>query len=143
MSYRVRTNVKCTNPDLIASGSTFNKKWGKFLLVIESDFTQYYCGGDYFNDALFQLSLEYPLETFTGVTWNDSDYYDCMKFTLVIKNGKYKQVKREPCYLYGIRINKYEIPEGLLRDFKNTLKGTFKELIWCIGTLTKEKSSIF
>lgn len=27
MGYRVRTNVRCTNPDLITSGSTFNKKW--------------------------------------------------------------------------------------------------------------------
>ena len=69
MSYRVRTNVKCTNPDLIASGSTFNKKWEKFLLGIESGYTQYYCGGEYINDALFQLSMEYPHDTFTGVTW--------------------------------------------------------------------------
>jgi len=122
MGYRVRTNLRCTNPDLITSGSTFNKKWEKFLLGFENGFTQYYCGGEYFNDALFQLSQEYPLETFTGVTWNDSDYYDCMKFTLVIKNGDYKQIKCEPCYLYGIRMNKYEIPEGLFERFQKHIE---------------------
>ena len=122
MGYCWCTDVRCTNPDLISSGSTFNKKCEEFILSIESGTSKYYCIGQDFNDALFQYSREYPRETFTGVTWNDSDYYDCIKFTLVIKNGEYKQVKCEPCYLYGLRMNGYEIPKGLFERFKKHLK---------------------
>jgi hypothetical protein len=122
MGYRFRTNVRCTNPGLIASGSTFNIKWGKFILGIRSGITQYYCGGDYLNSALLEFSRKNPQEVFTGVTWNDSDYYDCKKYTLIIKNGEYEQVKCEPFYVYGFRINDYEIPEGLFERFEKHLE---------------------
>lgn len=123
MGYRWCTNVQCTNPELIASGSTFNKKCKEFILTIESGTSKYYCIGQDFNDALFQFSREHPLETFTGVTWNDSLYYHCIEFTLIINNGEYKQVKSEPHYTYALlSCNMDEIPKGLYKRFRDHFK---------------------
>jgi hypothetical protein len=123
MGYRWRTNVQCTNPELIASGSTFNKKCKEFILSIESGISKYYCIGQDFNYAPFQFSREHPLETFTGVTWNDSDYYDCIEFTLIINNGEYKQVKSEPHYTYALLYRNWKkVPEELYRRFREHFK---------------------
>ena len=98
MGYYRGTKVSCTNPDLIASGSTFNKEWSNFIVSIESEFTYYHCRKEYLNDAIVELSKQHPDVTFTGVTWTDDDFEDAVEFTSIIKNGIEDVVKMAPHY---------------------------------------------
>jgi hypothetical protein len=100
MGYRRGTKVKCTNPELLFTGSTFNKEWKDFILDVKDGVTEYYCRKDYLNDAIIELSKQHPEVTFTGVTWTDDDYYDSIDFTYIVKNGDLKVVKEEPHYQY-------------------------------------------
>lgn len=128
MGYNRQTNVSCTNPALIDSGSTFNHEWKDSILKIENGVTYYNCRKEYLNDALFELSKEYPNETFTGVTWNDSDYDDCIKYTLIFKNGEYNVVKMEPEYQYLFPVIENEECNKLAERFKAHLEIYLKRI---------------
>lgn len=119
MGYNTQTNVICTNPCLIGSGSTFNQQWADCILEIKSGSTSYYCSKEYLNDAIIELSKKHPEETFTGVTWNDSDFETCIKYTLIIKNGEYEVVKMEPEYQVFFPViedNEYKRLSSRFRD---------------------------
>ena len=98
MRYYRGTRVTCTDPDLIASGSTFNQEWKDFILAIKNGETIYHCRKEYLNDAIVELSKQHPDVTFTGVTWTDDDFEDCVEFTSIIKNGKVDVVNMAPHY---------------------------------------------
>lgn len=100
MGYYRATVLTCTNPDIIASGSTFFNEWKHAFWKIENGETYYVCRKEYFNDAVIILSKEHPSEIFTGKTWIDSDFSDCFCYTLVIKNGEYFVIDYEPYYQY-------------------------------------------
>jgi hypothetical protein len=122
MGYDVRTNLSCSNPEVISSGSTFNQEWAKNLMEIDGGVFKYYSRGYYLHDNIAALSKQYPDETFTGITWNDSDIYDRIKYTLIYKNGECKQVNCEPGYVYGVyNDNYYEMPTDLFERFKKHL----------------------
>jgi hypothetical protein len=128
MGYYTQTNVSCTNPEILSSGSTFNQKWGDFLMQSKNGVAYYYCRKEYLNDAIIELSKENPAVTFTGVTWNDSDYYDCIKYTLIIKNGKYKIVKYEPEYQYFFPIIEDDEYKRLAERFREHIDLYLKRL---------------
>ncbi len=98
MGYYRGTEVSCTNPSLLASGSTFNQEWSDCLIRIESGVTHYHCRKEYLNDAIVELSRQHPDETFTRVTWTDDDFEDCIEFTSIIKNGKEDYINMAPHY---------------------------------------------
>ncbi|MEX0981353.1 MAG: hypothetical protein WD577_11135, partial [Bacteroidales bacterium] len=92
------TKVKCTKPELLFTGSTFNKEWKDFIVNIKDGTTEYYCRKEYLNDAIIELSKQHPEETFTGVTWTDDDYENAIEFTSIIKNGEEDVIKMAPHY---------------------------------------------
>jgi hypothetical protein len=98
MGYYMQTNVSCTNPEILSSGSTFNQKWGNILMESKNGVAYYYCRKEYLNDAIVELSKQHPDVTFTGVTWRDDDFQDSVEFTSIIKNGKEEVVKIAPHY---------------------------------------------
>ena len=98
MGYNRGTRVSCTNPDLFASGSTFNQEWANFIIEEENGETIYLCRKEYLNDAIVELSKQHPDVTFTGVTWTDDDFEECVEFTFIVKNGKREVIKMAPHY---------------------------------------------
>lgn len=122
MGYDVRTNLLCTNPTIIFSGSTFSQKWAKSLMEIDKGVFKYCSRGYSLHDDLVDLSKQYPNESFTGITWEDSNIYNRIKYTLIFKNGGCKQVNCEPGYVYGFNNdNYYEMPTDLFERFKKHL----------------------
>ena len=121
MGYYRGTRVACTDPDLIATGSTFNQEWKDFILARENGETIYHCRKEYLNDAIVELSKQHPDVTFTGVTWTDDDFEDCVEFTSIIKNGKEDVVNMAP---------HYQILFPVIEDDEyKALTGRFKEVI--------------
>lgn len=116
--YRV-TRVSCTSPDLFVSGSTFNQEWSDCIVSIKNGVVEYYCRKDYLNDALIELSKQHPEVTFSAVTWNDSDYYDRIIYSIIIKNGVYEVVNREPEYQYFSPVIDNDEYNKLSRKFKD------------------------
>jgi hypothetical protein len=98
MGYNRGTRVSCTNPDIIASGSTFNQEWADFILGVENGETTYLCRKEYLNDALIELSKQHPDVTFSGVTWTDDDFEEAIDFHFVIKDGIREFVNETPHY---------------------------------------------
>jgi hypothetical protein len=92
------TKVTCTDPEVFASGSTFNMEWADFLYELNNGVALYFCQEDYLNDALIELSMQYPHETFSGVTWNDNDLESAIDLTFIIKNGKRVVLSKTPHY---------------------------------------------
>ncbi len=121
MGYYRGTKVKCTKPELLLTGSTFNKEWNDFIINVKDGITEYYCSKEYLNDAIIELSKQHPYETFTGVTWTDDDYEDAIEYTSLIKNGEVELVKIAPYYqIFFPEINDVDY---------HSLKGRFKEQI--------------
>ncbi|MCX6255111.1 MAG: hypothetical protein NTV31_11625 [Bacteroidia bacterium] len=121
MGYYRGTRVSCTNPDLIASGSTFNQEWADFIIGLESGVTIYHCRKEYLNDAIVELSKQHPDVSFTGVTWTDDDFEDSIDFTLIIKNGEFKVVKMAPHYQILFPVIDDEEYKSLTSKFKEQI----------------------
>lgn len=98
MGFYVGTKVSCTNPELLATGSTFNQEWFDFIVSIEEGVTYYHCSKTYLNDALAELSRSHPEVTFNGCTWIDDDYEDAKDYTFILRNGIYEYVDMAPHY---------------------------------------------
>ena len=121
MGYNRGTRVSCTNPGIIASGSTFNQEWGNFILGIENGETTYLCRKEYLNDAIVELSKQHPDVTFTGVTWTDDDFEDCVEFTSIIKNGKEHVVNMAPHYQILFPVIEDDDYKALTSRFKEVI----------------------
>jgi hypothetical protein len=117
MGYRIGTKVKCSNPELLHSGSTFNNEWKDFLFDVKDGVTEYFCRNDYLNEAIIELSLQHPDVTFTGVTWIDDDYYDSIDYTYIVKNGDFKIAKKEPHYNFMYQPLENDEYKPLLKKF--------------------------
>jgi hypothetical protein len=124
----MRTNLSSSNPELLHPESEFNKEWKGFILGMDGGTTFYYSSGNFFNDALIEHSKKYPLETFTGETWNDSDYYESIKYTLFIQNGKCIQLMMEPNYTYQLPTSYDVESEMLLQRFVKHLEVYLKRI---------------
>lgn len=98
MGFYVGTKVSCTNPELLATGSTFNQEWFNSIVSIEKGVTFYHCSKTYLNDALAELSRSHPEVTFSGCTWIDDDYEDAKDYTFILRNGIYEYVDMAPHY---------------------------------------------
>ena len=98
MGYYRGTKIKCSKPELLFTGSTFNSEWKDFIVGIESGVTFYHCRKNYFNNALAELSRSNPEVIFSGCTWIDDDYYDAIDYTFVLVNGTYEYVDMAPHY---------------------------------------------
>jgi hypothetical protein len=98
MGYTRGTKVTCTNPDILASGSTFNIEWADSLLEIKNGVAFYICPKEYLNDALIELSKQHPDVTFSGVTWTDDDFETSIDFTFVLNDGIREFLNEAPHY---------------------------------------------
>jgi len=128
MGYYVRTDLQCTNPELISSGSTFYNEWSHELMGIENGITSYYCRKQYLNEAVKELSKLHPEETFTGKTWVDDNFEDFRKYTVIIKEGEESVVDMEPGYTYISEPIDDEDYERLIKDFKIHLDAYIKRI---------------
>ena len=98
MGFYVGTKVSCTNPELLATGSTFNQEWFDSIVSIEEGVTYYHCRKTYLNDALAELSRSHPEVTFSGCTWIDDDYENTTDYSFVLREGIYEYVDMAPHY---------------------------------------------
>lgn len=117
MGFYVGTKVSCTNPELLATGSTFNQKWFDFIVSIEEGVTYYHCSKTYLNDALAELSRSHPEVTFNGCTWIDDDYEDAKDYTFILRNGIYEYVDMAPHYQILFPVIEDEEYNSLLSRF--------------------------
>ena len=117
MGYNTITKLLCTKPDLISSGSTFSQTTHSRLLGNNNGETEYLSKEYYIIDDIIELSKKYPNETFTGVTWNDSDFYNSVSDTIVYKNGHGKVIKVEPYYQFLYPVIDDEIYNKLVERF--------------------------
>lgn len=128
MGNYIRTDLQCTNPELIASGSTFNHEWSYELMRIKNGITSYHCRKQYLNEAVKELSKLHPDETFTGKTWIDDNFEEFRKYTVIIKDGVESVVDVEPGYTYLSEPIDDEEYERLLEDFKIHLDAYLKRI---------------
>lgn len=128
MGYYVSTALQCTNPELIASGSTFNVEWSNELMGIKNGITSYHCRKEFLNEAIKELSKMHPDATFTGKTWIADNYSEFRKYTVIIKDGVESVVDLEPGYTYLSESIDDEEYEQLLEDFKIHLNAYIKRI---------------
>lgn len=95
-----RTNLSCTRPELIASGSTFNQNTNSELLEVKDGKASYRTLNGTIHHEVDELSKLHPKETFTVTWWWDEDYYHRVICTGLFNDGKYKKVKFEPSYVF-------------------------------------------
>lgn len=62
------------------------------------------------------------------MTWNDSEYYDCFKYTLIIKNGEYDVVKYEPEYQILFPVIEDDEYNRLAKRFRDHIELYLKRL---------------
>ncbi|MEX0981043.1 MAG: hypothetical protein WD577_07880, partial [Bacteroidales bacterium] len=92
------TKVKCTKPELLFTGSTFNNRWKDLILNVKDEVTEYYCRKEYLNCSLSELSKEHPEVIFSGTTWIADDYESAIDYTFILKDGSFEFIKRSPHY---------------------------------------------
>jgi hypothetical protein len=98
MGYYTGTKVSCTNPEILASGSTFNQEWSNSIINHEGGVVEYICRKEYLNEALRELSKKYPGDTFSGVTWIDDDYENAKDIYFILKDGSFEYINMLPHY---------------------------------------------
>ena len=128
MGYYVRTDLKCTNPELISSGSTFNEEWSHELKEIKNGVTSYCCKKQYLNDAVKELSKSHPTETFTGRTWINDNILEYRIYTAIIKNGIESIVDVEPGYSFLFPPIDDEEYQSLIEEFKKHVDNYLKRI---------------
>ena len=128
MGYYVRTDLKCTNPELISTGSTFNQEWSHELQEIKNGITSYCSRKQYLNDAVKELSKLHPAETFTGRTWIDDNFEEYRIYTAIIRNGIESIVDVEPGYTFLFPPIDDEEYHGLIEGFKKHVDNYLKRI---------------
>ena len=99
MGYTYRTNLSCTNPELLASGSTFNQTTKSEIIKIKGNEVHYHTYCDTMYDELLELSIKYPKEKFFITYWDD-DYYSCEQHSGVFSEGIYHETTIDPKYRF-------------------------------------------
>ncbi len=115
MGYYFRTNLSCTNPELIESGSTFNQKTYSEIIGTNGNEIHYINWKATMYDEVIELSIQNPGEEFYISCWYD-DFYSSTKYTGVIKNGEYHETKVEPIYMFSYPSN-LKVDSKLIDEF--------------------------
>ncbi len=98
MGYYSRTNLRCSRPELIASGSTLNKKYNSNIIGCNGDAIHFLTRKFFLHEDILKLSEDNPDVTFTAITWNASEYYEQIVYTIIYSNGKYEEIGSKPNY---------------------------------------------
>ena len=106
MGFNYYTKLSCTNPEIIASGSTFNQKTNSELFEIVNGEVEYITRNSHMHNEILELSKLHPNETFTLTMWCDEDLYECVQFTNEYTNGEFQVLKVEPRYIFFRRSTK-------------------------------------
>lgn len=120
MGYYSATNLSCTKPELIASGSTFNQNTTSELLEVKDGKAYYRTLKRSMFNEIYELSEMHPEETFTITWWWDDDYYKRVIWTEVFIDGKYKEMKVEPGYVF-IPKEDFRVDKALIYRFHEVL----------------------
>jgi len=103
-----RTNLSCTNPEIISSGSTFYKNTDSILLGSEDNVFHYLTDSSFMHEELIELSKIHPDQTFTATTWEDTEYYDRVIWRVIYHSGKWNEISKKPGYVFTYPINSDE-----------------------------------
>lgn len=116
MGYYSITNLSCTNPKILSSGSTYNQNTNSEFLGIENGKSHYRTWKSNMHQEILELSELHPDETFTETWWWDENYLKRILWTGVYFNGKYKELKMEPGYVF-IEPSKGIVDDNLVKRF--------------------------
>lgn len=127
MSDYSRTNLTCTRPEIIASGCTFVQASDSELIGNKGNEMHFTTHGDNMHEELLKLSIEHPGESFSARTWNDSDYYYRIIYTVTYKNGHYQEINSEPGYVFcGPSLD--SVDDSLSEEFQQKILCFLKEI---------------
>lgn len=104
MSYRIRTNLKCSNPELISKGSEFSINSKSEILDSQDREMHFFSRFGGMKDDIEELSKKYPDEIFTADMWID-DYYGSDVHTYQIISGVSECTKQRPGYGFSYKSN--------------------------------------
>lgn len=96
-----RTNLSCTNPEIISSGSTFQKNTKSKLLGSNDNIFHYLTERDSMHEEIIELSKVHPNQTFTATTWDDTAYYFRVLYTTVYHRGMHHEINMKPGYVFS------------------------------------------
>lgn len=98
MGYCYRTNLKCTKPELISPGSTFEQStYSEIIKVVGDEFHYITRAGDIY-DEILNLSKEHPDVVISARTWNVSEFFEQIEYKLIYSNGTCEEIGSEPRY---------------------------------------------
>ena len=100
MSYRIRTNLKCSNPELISKESEFFKNAKSELLSSRDGEMHFFSPWGGMKNDIEELSKKYPDEIFSADMWVD-DYYGSDIHTYQIISGVSECTKQRPGYVFS------------------------------------------
>jgi len=127
MGQYYRTNLRCSQPELIASGSSFERSsYSEIIDIVKDEFHYLTRAGDIHKD-LQELSKQHPDVVFSARTWCDSDYYDRHIYTLVYNNGEYKDVDASPGYVFA-GPSEADLDKALPEEMRNKLSQFLDEI---------------
>lgn len=101
MSDYTITILSCTNPELLASGSTFNQSTKSEIAKIKENEVHYHTFRNTMYDELLELSVKYPKEKFFVKYWDD-DIYSCEQHSGVFSEGKYHETSIDLQYSFHV-----------------------------------------
>ena len=104
MSYRIRTNLKCSNPELISRSSEFSFNSKSDILGSRDGEMHFFSRFGGMQIDIEKLSKKYPDEIFTADMWVD-DYYGSDVHTYQIISGVSKCTKQRPGYVFSYKSN--------------------------------------
>ncbi len=115
MSEYLRLKLSSTKPEILASGSTFNKSTKLEILKIIGGEVHFDAHKNEMYDEILGLSKEYPDEKFF-ITYRDYDYYSSYEYSGVFSNGTYHKTTIQPLYLFQTK-GKVDVDRELVDEF--------------------------
>jgi hypothetical protein len=120
MNGPIFTTLSCSNPDLIASGSTFINNNKEQIISSAEDEVEFkhYCG-DLF-DELKEISNYHPNDRFHLNVFDYLDIHNCVEWELILDNGEFEQLSSKPKYLLSGK-KTVEVDSTIKEEFENKI----------------------
>jgi hypothetical protein len=120
------TSLKCSNPDLIGSGSTLITENKELIIKNEDDEVRFQHRGWLFHDKLSEFSKQSPSEIFHVTAYNATDIDESTEWEMELLNGDFEQIGAKP--VYHVWDNQKEnIDVSIRRSFENKVSEFLQE----------------
>jgi hypothetical protein len=107
MSYYSHTILKCTKPDIIASGSTFVSETDSMFHETINGQSHFFTWRNTMDDEIVKLSTRHPEETLTTECHWDNESPNSLIYKNEFKNGIQKLLGVEPEYFFCRPVKEY------------------------------------